>query len=107
MKVRLLTATVAICRTASLHAQQKDPYKEVDNDVRLASLRRSQVWIPGDIASRNIRVGPQDGNGFSPEAVVKCEYVEQKQTGTPKFDCAISADDTIRVKYGDENGEIY
>ena len=36
-----------------------------------------------------------------------CEYVEKKQIGTPKFDCAISPDDKIRVKYGEENGEIY
>lgn len=107
MKVRLLALAVAICCTTSLQAQKKDPYKKVDNDVRLASLRHSQVWMPSDIASKNVRVGPQDGNGFQPEAVVKCEYVEEKQTGTPKFDCAISPDDTIRVKYGDENGEIY
>ena len=107
MNARLLALTVAICCTASLHAQKKDPYKKVDNDVRLASLRHSQVWMPGDIASKNIKVGPQDGNGFQPEAVVKCEYVEEKQTGTPKFDCALSPDDTIRVKYGEENGEVY
>jgi hypothetical protein len=107
MKVRLLALTVAICFTTSLQAQKKDPYKKVDNDVRLASLRHSQVWMPGDIASKNIKVGPQDGNGFQPEAIVKCEYVEEKQTGTPKFDCALSPDDTIRVKYGEENGEVY
>ena len=107
MKVRHVAVTVAICCTVSLHAQKENPYKQVDNDVRLASLRRSQVWMPGEIGSRNIRLGPQDGDGFRPEAVVNCEYVEEKQTGTPKFDCAITPDDTIRVKYGDENGEIY
>jgi hypothetical protein len=52
-------------------------------------------------------VGPQDGNGFQPEAVVTCDYVEETHTGTPKFDCALSPNDTIRVKYGEENGEIY
>ena len=104
MKVRLVALTVAICCIGAVHAQKKDPYKKVDNDVRLASLRHSQVWMPGDIASKSIRVGPQDGNGFQPEAVVKCDYVEEKHTGTPKFDCAISPGDTIRVKYGHENG---
>jgi hypothetical protein len=95
MKVRLIALTVAICCTTALHAQKeekKDPYKKVDNDVRLAALRHSQVWMPGDIASKNIKVGPQDGNGFQPEAVVNC---------------AITPDDKIRVKYGQENGEIY
>jgi hypothetical protein len=110
MKVRLIALTVAICCTTALHAQdaeKKNPYKKVDNDVRLAALRHSQVWMPGDVASKDMRVGPQDGNGFQPEAVVNCEYVEEKQTGTPKFDCALAPDDTIRVKYGQENGEIY
>jgi hypothetical protein len=110
MKARLIAITVAICCTTALHAQKeekKDPYKKVDNDVRLAALRHSQVWMPSDIASKNIKVGPQDGNGFQPEAVLNCEYVEEKQTGTPKFDCAITPDDKIRVKFGRENGEIY
>ena len=63
--------------------------------------------MPGDIASRNIKAGPQDESGFGPEAAVTCDYVEDKQTGTPKFDCALSSDDKIRVKYGEQNGEIY
>ena len=54
-----------------------------------------------------MRAGPQDASSFQPDAVVHCDYVEEKQTGTPKFDCAISPDDKIRVKYGEENGEIY
>ncbi len=107
MKVRLLALTVAICCTATLDAQKKDPYENVDGDVRLAALRHAQVWTPGDVASRNIRVGPQDGNGFQPGAVVSCDYVEEKQAGTPKFDCALSPGDTIRVKYGASNGEVY
>ena len=107
MRVRLLTAVVAICCSTALQAQKKDPYKRVDNDVRLAALRQSQVWMPGDISSRDIRLGPQEKNGFKPGAVVNCEYVEEKHTGTPKFDCALGPDDTVRVKYGEANGEIY
>jgi hypothetical protein len=107
MKVRPITLIVAICCTAALHAQKKDPYKNVDNDVRLAALRHAQVWTPGDIPARNLKLGPQGESSFRPEAVVTCEYVEAKQTGTPKFDCAISPDDKIRVKYGEQNGEIY
>jgi hypothetical protein len=107
MAVRVLALTVAICCTAAVQAQKKDPYKKVDNDVRLGAIRHAQVWVPGDIASRNIRRGPQDAAGFEPEAVVTCDYVEEKQAGTPKFDCALSPKDTIRIKYGQQNGEIY
>jgi hypothetical protein len=107
MKVRHVALIVAFCFTAAVDAQKKDPYKKVDNDVRLAALRVAQVWMPGDIPSRNLRLGPQEANSFQPGAVVTCEYIEEKQTGTPKFDCAISDDDKIRVKYGEQNGEIY
>src|SRR5262245_44660793 len=107
MKARHIALVVAFCCTSALHAQRKDPYKNVDNDIRLASLRNAQVWMPGDIASKDMGLGPQDGSGFEPEASVTCDYVEAKQTGTPKFDCALSPDDKIRVKYGEQNGEVY
>jgi hypothetical protein len=107
MKVRHIALIVAICCTSALRAQEKNPYKHVDNDVRLAALRNAQVWMPGDIASRDLKLGPQDKSSFRPGAVVNCDYVEAKQTGTPKFDCAITGDDKIRVKYGEQNGEIY
>lgn len=107
MHARHALLIVAFCCTAALHAQTKDPYKKVDNDVRLAALRHAQVWMPGDIASRNLKLGPQHSTSFLPEAVVMCDYVEARQTGTPKFDCAIAPGDTIRVKYGEQNGEVY
>ena len=107
MTGRYTALLVAFCCSVTLNAQKKDPYRNVDTDVRLGSLRHSQVWMSGDVASRDIKVGPQDGNGFQPHDIVNCDYVEEKQTGTPKFDCALSPDDTIRVKYGDENGEVY
>ena len=107
MTVRVLALTVAICCTAALHAQKENPYRKVDNDVRLAAIRHAQVWLPGDIGAKNLRIGPQDGSGFQPEAVITCDYVEAKQVGTPKFDCALSPQDIIRIKFGQENGEIY
>ena len=107
MNVRLTTVAVAICCTTSLLAQDKDPYKRVDNDVRLAALRVSQVWSPGDIPSKDLKAGPQAKDGFLAEEIVNCEYIEEKQTGTPKFECALSPDDKVRVKYGELNGEVY
>ena len=107
MNKHVMVLAVAICCTTVAHAQKKDPYKKVDNDVRLEALRHAQVWMPGDIASRNIKSGPDGASGFDPEEVVTCEYVEERQTGTPKFDCAITPDDKVRVKYGEQNGEVY
>jgi hypothetical protein len=107
MDVRYVAVFVAFCVTATLGAQKQDPYRRVDGDERLAALRHAQVWVPGDIASKNLRLGPQDKSSFLPEAAVTCRYVEKKQTGTPKFDCASGPGDTIRVKEGEGNGEIY
>jgi hypothetical protein len=107
MRLGPIALSVAICCTTALSAQKKNPYENVDVDVRRAAVRHARVWMPGDVGSRDLRLGPQDVPGFRPEATVHCDYVEEQQTGTPKFDCAISRDDRIRVKYGAENGEIY
>ena len=109
MRVREIALIVAICCTPALHAQEKNPYKHVDNDVRLEALRTAQVWMPGDIASRDLKLGPQDASNVGPDAVVTCDYIEEKQTGTPKFYCAIDGNEKnrIKVKYGEQNGEIY
>jgi hypothetical protein len=89
-----------------VHAQKKDPYKKVSGDVRLDAIRHAQVWTPGDVASKDLRRGPEGKGAFPPNAVVTCDYIEKKQSGTPKFDCAIG-DDELRVKYGERNGEVY
>ena len=106
MAVRVLALVVAICCTAALQAQKKDPYKHVDNDVRLKALRHSQVWIPVNVAAMDIRTGPTDVPSHAPGAVVTCDYEEEKVTGTPKFHCVIRPDEKVRVKYGAENGEV-
>jgi len=107
MALRVTVFIVAICCTASLHAQKKDPYKDVDNDVRLRALRNAQVWIPVSVASMDIRTGPTDVESFAPGAQVQCDYDDEKLTGTPKFNCVIPPKDKIRVKYGAKNGEVY
>src|SRR5213079_2234867 len=53
------------------------------------------------------KAGPQDVKGFAPEETVTCDWVQKKATSTPKFDCAIGADDEVKVKYGEKNGEVY
>jgi hypothetical protein len=107
MATRPVAVLVAICCTSALYAQKKDPYKNVDNDIRLGALRSAQVWTASDIGSKDLKAGPADASGFQPNAIVNCDYVEKKQSGTPKFDCALSPDDTVRVKYGQNNGEVY
>jgi hypothetical protein len=106
MNTRAIALVVAFCCTVAVHAQKKNPYKDVSGDVRLEAIRRARVWMPSDIASKDLRRGPQGDGAFEPEAVVTCDYIEKKQRGTPKFDCAMGEDE-LRVKYGERNGEVY
>src|SRR5262249_21610439 len=73
---------------------------------RMMVLRRSQVWTATDVASMNVTRGP-DG-GFAPGAEVECEYKETKYNGhSPKFGCELAEKDVVKVRYGNDNGEIY
>lgn len=75
---------------------------------RLAAIHRAQVWSETDIPSVDIKVGPARRDGFAPDQTVTCDYVATKLGGsTPKFACAITPDDVVKVKYGRGNGEVY
>jgi hypothetical protein len=87
---------------------QKSPYKSLAPEDRLAILRRSQVWTPTDVSKIDIKAGPQGKGSFSPGETVTCEYVNRSATGnSPKFMCAITHEDEVKVKYGADNGETF
>jgi hypothetical protein len=56
----------------------------------------------------NLRLGPQGRNAFQPWQEVTCDYVQDEDLpGTSrKFNCAISKDDVVKVRYGAENGKV-
>jgi hypothetical protein len=66
------------------------------------------VWTPRNVAATDIKTGPAERGAFRVGAEVKCQYAERKLDGkTPKFECAISPNDEVKVKYGLLNGEVY
>ena len=74
---------------------------------RLAFIRKAQVWTPTDIPAMNIRLGPQGKGAFPPNAVVTCDYIKTKLSGSSrKFECRTADGDTIKVRYGPGNGEV-
>jgi hypothetical protein len=76
-------------------------------EIRAEAIRRAQVWLPTDVASKDLSRGPDEPGAFEPGAIVRCDYVAKKFPGhTPKFACLIGADDEIKVKYGWSNGEV-
>src|SRR6266852_2578605 len=96
----LIVSSTLAC--AHLGAQSKE--HDVTPDVRLAAIRRAQVWAPTDVPSMDITAGPQGPGAFPPNATVVCDYFEKKMSGhSPKFTCVIPPDDEVKVKYGRNN----
>ena len=103
----LLLATMAVAgyvlRPVASARRPLDP-----SPRRLDAIRRAQVWLPGNVRTKDLRNGPQVPGAFRPDELVECDYVEDTFDGkSPKFECALSADDRVKVKYGAENGEVY
>jgi hypothetical protein len=80
---------------------------------RSAILQRAQVWRPIDTAKLDLLAGPP-GEGmlkFDQDVTCTYDYPDKRVSGvTPKFDCALTADDIVKVKYTpkpDANGEVY
>jgi hypothetical protein len=77
-------------------------------EARLAAIARAQVWAPTRIASKDMKTGPRGSDAFAPHETVTCRFVERRMSGaSPKFTCALTAEDEVKVKYGRDNGEVY
>jgi len=75
---------------------------------RAALIKRARIWKPTDVASMNIKTGPRMKGAFAPGETIACDYVNERLGGsTPKFNCAITPADKVKVRFGRENGEIY
>jgi hypothetical protein len=75
---------------------------------RLEAIRRARVWQPTNVRAKDMRAGPQGPGAFAPDQLVRCDYVEASFEGrSPKFECAITPADRVKVKYGEDNGEVY
>jgi hypothetical protein len=89
-------------------AQTPEKPQYVDDEERLAAIRRGHVWAPTNVPSMDIRTGPDGPGAFAPGADVTCDYVPEKSSGnSPKYTCLIPPDDKVRVKFGTTNGEVF
>lgn len=84
---------------------------EVKLDIkRDDALRRGQVWHAVDVAKMNILAGAQTEVAAPLDSEIECEYVETKEQlkgKWPKFLCKTAKGHVVRVKYGEQNKEIY
>jgi len=84
--------------------------KKLTVEERRQVMQRARVWQSINTSSLNLARGPALP---APQRVgprTTCAYVHPEEPlsgNTPKFECAISRDDEVKVKYGATNGEVY
>lgn len=114
-RLRLVGASLVVLAVSGCHerpietAEAAKPATTVSQDAREESLRRARVWLAPaiPISSADFSINPPGADGFEPTADVDCTFTPKKIGGTtPKFYCALSNGDTVKVKYGAPNGEI-
>jgi hypothetical protein len=100
--------TVALTVAACAFTKAKDGDDDFVDPPGFAKLvERAEVWHPTRVSEMNLRSGPAEG-AFAHLETVKCTWVDEKTGGTtPKFNCKLPDGDTLKVKYGKDNGEIY
>ena len=77
--------------------------------ARRGFLARAQLWRPIATEGLDLLAGPNGAGRFAFNATVNCEYVDdrgQLDGMTPKFFCRTD-EETLKIKYGDGNGEVY
>jgi hypothetical protein len=102
----LTAAFMAACRPAQLPAE-KGVVRPTKSD-RISDISRAKIWTATNVAAMDVRAGPTGKGALPPFAHVDCDYVDKKPGGaTPKFDCALSENDKVKIKYGVDNPEVY
>ncbi|MCU1383462.1 MAG: hypothetical protein JWL71_2159 [Acidobacteria bacterium] len=74
------------------------------------AMRRAQVWLEPATPIENAQLdrNPEAADGFAADAVVECTFKPGGIGGTtPKFDCELADGNTVKVKYGRSNPEVY
>jgi len=89
-------------------AKREATPKPLTREARLALIQRAQIWTPTDVSHMDLRAGPQGPGAFAANEMVVCDYVQEgKLSGSSrKFNCAISPNDVVKVRYAATNGEV-
>ena len=108
----LAIATIAASVPATLAGQKAAPkaapLEHLTQAQRVTAIQHAEVWAPTDVASMDLRAGPQGKGSYAPFATVPCDYVFMKPYGgSAKFECAVGPGDEVKVKYGKDNVEVY
>ena len=77
--------------------------------LRLNAIRHAAVWTPTNVHAKDLATGPAGPEAFPPHATVHCTFVPRPhgRGSTLKFDCALPSGRRLKVRYGENNGEVY
>lgn len=109
-----LATSAMACREHAVPAEAKTKPKpalkgDVSPSQREAALSGARVWVGPKvpIAAADFGVNPPGADGFDVAADISCTFLLKVTSGaTPKFYCTLPNGDTVKVKYGEPNGEI-
>ena len=104
----LIAGAIALMMCGAATYAETPKKKELTTKAaRRAFIRQAQVWAPTPVAAMDLRAGPQGVGSFEPDAAVACDYLHRKLSGTTrKFECRVSKNDGVKVRYGDDNGKV-
>jgi hypothetical protein len=114
---RLLTASIVVlvaagCRGSARPAESEGGNAEAPGITpaqREAAFAAARVWLPPRVPASAVdfTVNPPGPGAFDLSQDVECTFKKKKVGGTtPKFYCTLPDGDTVKVKYGEPNGEI-
>ena len=111
---RLWIASIVVLLGTACREKPSKPDKGVEEGmlppaVRDAALARARVWSEPRTPTGmfDFGVNPPGPGSFETTADVECTFKRKKLGGTtPKFYCTMSNGETLKVKYGEPNGEI-
>jgi hypothetical protein len=104
----LLAIPLAACAHAPKRKGPAPPLERLTPAARAEAIARAQVWMPTEVSSKDLYAGPQGAGSFTAGQEVACDFTPREATGhSPKFYCTIKPEDTVKVKYGADNGETY
>jgi hypothetical protein len=94
-----------------------DGWGLVSKTERKAYIAKAELWKPeGELrlGELDFKAGPYEKNKYRPEELVTCNYIPMAQAydsgepngTTPKFKCRDAKGKKLKVKYGDDNGEL-
>lgn len=100
---------LSVALSGCAHVKSLPPGQALTPQERREAIRRAGVWSPTDIASVDIKAGPDANGAFASTEWVWCEYKEKERSSghSPKFVCETSPGHEVKVKYGPRNAEVF